>query len=167
MAALALDGEILSHGPKSERSIPVAEFFKGAMTTALTFDECLTAARLPLWREPGRIGTSFQEVSIRRSDFALVAAAVQALFDDKGICRRVAIVAGGCGPTPIHASAVAKRLIGTRIEENDLAQAGRLLQETIAPQSDLHASADYRRRVAGDLVRRALLEARREAMGAA
>jgi CO/xanthine dehydrogenase FAD-binding subunit len=66
----------------------------------------------------------------------------------------------------MRASAAADRLIGTRIEEPDLAEATRFLQETIAPQSDLHASADYRRRVAGELVTRAVLEARQEAMGA-
>ncbi len=65
------------------------------------------------------------------------------------------------------ASATAKRLIGTRIEETDLVEATHLLQETIAPQSDLHASADYRRRVAGELVMRAVLDARREALVAA
>ena len=167
MAALALDGEILSRGAKSERIIPSADFFRGAMTTALAFDECLTAVRLPIWGQPGRMGTSFLELSIRRSDFALVAAAVQALFDDKGICRRIAIVVGGCGATPLRAPASAERLMGTRVEESDLAEATRLLQETIAPQSDLHASADYRRRVAGELVMRAVREARREAMGVA
>jgi CO/xanthine dehydrogenase FAD-binding subunit len=166
MAALALDGQILSHGPKSKRTIPCSEFFRGAMTTALAFDECLTAVRLPIWGHTGRVGSSFQEMSIRRCDFALVAAAVQASFDDVGICRHIAIVVGGCGPKPMRASAAADRLIGTRIEEPDLAEATRFLQETIAPQSDLHASADYRRRVAGELVTRAVLEARQEAMGA-
>ena len=167
MAALALNGEVIAHGPKSERTIPCTEFFRGAMTTALAFDECLSAVRLPIRVHPGRIGSSFQEMSIRRSDFALVAAAIQALFDDKGICRHIAIVVGGCGPTPMRALAAAHRLIGTRVEETDLAKAARLLQETIAPQSDLHASADYRRRVAGELVMRAARESRREAMGAA
>jgi CO/xanthine dehydrogenase FAD-binding subunit len=166
MAALALDGEILSHGLKSQRTIPCSEFFRGAMTTALTFDECLTAVRLPIWKPPGRVGSSFQEMSIRRSDFALVAAAVQASFDGKGICRHIAIVVGGCGPTPVRASAAAEHLVGTRVEETDLAEATDLLQETIAPQSDSYASADYRRRVAGGLVMRAVLEARQEAVGA-
>ena len=166
MAALALDGEIHAQGPASERTIPCSAFFRGAMTTALAGDECLTAVRLPIWEQRGRMGSGFQEMSIRRSDFALVAAAAQALFDEKGICRRIAIVVGGCGATPVRASA-AQRLIGTRIEESDLVDASLLLQEAIAPQSDLHASADYRRRIAGELVTRAVLEARREAMGAA
>ena len=167
MAALALDGEILSHGHKSQRTIPCSEFFRGAMTTALALDECLTAVRLPIWGHPDRVGSSFQEMSIRRSDFALVAAAVQAQFDENGLCRHIAIVVGGCSPSPMGASATAKRLIGTRIEETDLVEATHLLQETIAPQSDLHASADYRRRVAGELVMRAMLDARREALVAA
>jgi carbon-monoxide dehydrogenase medium subunit len=133
------------------------------MTTALLAGECLTAARLPVWREPGRIGTGFQEVSIRRSDFALVAAAVQAQFDESGICRRIAIAVGGCGGTPVRAHQAEQCLIGTRLEESVLAAACRHFQESIAPGSDIHASAEYRRRVAGALLQRAIIEARREA----
>jgi CO/xanthine dehydrogenase FAD-binding subunit len=162
IAALALDCEILACSARSERVIASVEFFRGPMTTALLPDECLTAARLRVWREPGRIGTGFQEVSIRQSDFALVAAAVQAQFDEEGVCRRIAIALGGCGGTPARAHEAEERLIGTRIQGPDLAEAIRLVQESIAPGSDIHASGEYRRRVAGALVERALAEALHE-----
>ena len=59
MAALALDCDIVARSVTSERIIPSAKFFQGAMTTALAPEECLTETRFPLWREPGRVGTGF------------------------------------------------------------------------------------------------------------
>ena len=163
IAALALDCEILACGPQSERTIAGAKFFQGAMTTALFPEECLTEARFPVWGEEVRGGTGFQEVSIRRSDFALVGAAVQLQIDEDGICQRIAIAVGGAGGAPIRAHATERRLGHTRLEPSDLAAAAGLLQDAIEPQSDLHASADYRRRVMGAIVERAILEAQREA----
>jgi CO/xanthine dehydrogenase FAD-binding subunit len=102
MAAVALDAEIVARNTKAERTIPCGAFFRGAMTTALGNDECLTEARFPVWEGEGRVGTGFQEMSIRRSDFALVAAAVQGLIDESGVCRRIAIALGGTGGKPIR-----------------------------------------------------------------
>ena len=163
IVALALDCEIVARGVASERTIAATQFFRGAMRTALAPEDCLTEARFPVWREEGRIGMGFQEVSIRRSDFALVAVAVQILLDESGICRRIAIALGGLSAAPIRAHAAAKRLEGTRLEPSDLEAATGLLQESIEPQSDIHASAAYRRRVAGALLERAILEAWHEA----
>jgi CO/xanthine dehydrogenase FAD-binding subunit len=163
MASLALDCEFIAQGPQSQRMLASEAFFQGAMTTALHPEECLTEIRFPLWQKPGHIGTSFQEVSIRRSDFALVAAAVQGLFDESGECRRIAIVVGGCSGAPLRCHAVADCLVGTRLGERALSEAMDLLQNSITPQSDLHASAEYRRRVVDALLRRAVLEAQHDA----
>src|SRR5258705_16827 len=83
----------------------------------------IAEVRVPLWRERGRVGTGFQEVSIRRGDFALLAVAVQALFADDGICRRIAIVIGGLGGAPVRAHAAADCLVGTRLDAADLSHA--------------------------------------------
>jgi CO/xanthine dehydrogenase FAD-binding subunit len=149
-----------------ERTIPIADFFLGTMTTALAADECLTSVRFPLSPGRGRIGTGFQEVSARRSDFALVAVAVQLLIED-GVCRRASIALGGIGEVPVRALGAAEQLIGTRIEAPDLSRALARLDQEIEPQSDMHVSAAYRRRVVLELVERAVGEARAEASAGA
>ena len=53
------------------------------MITALPEGAILTSVRFPVWTE-GRIGTGFHEVSSRKSDFALVAAAAQVALDADG-----------------------------------------------------------------------------------
>ena len=163
LASLVLEAEIVAWRKGSRRTIPIAEFFRGPMTTALEEDECLTAIRFPVWRGAGRIGTGFQELSPRRSDFALAAAAAQLALDDKGVCRRLSVGVGGIAGSPFRAERVAQRLVGTRLEASDLAAALADLTDGIEIMSDIHGSADYRRRVAAALVARAIDEAKRYA----
>jgi CO/xanthine dehydrogenase FAD-binding subunit len=162
LAALAIDCEVQAQSVSGERAIPIAQFFHGPMSTELTPEDCLTAIRFSIWQEAGSLGTGFQEISIRRSDFALVAVAVQLVIDAKGVCQRIAMSVGA-GATPVRVDAASRRLTGTRLEPRDLTEAARLASEAIVPVSDLHASAEYRRRVAGALVVRATIEAREEA----
>jgi CO/xanthine dehydrogenase FAD-binding subunit len=162
LAALTLDAQVHARSVAGERTIALGQFFMGPMATALTPEECLTEIRFPVWRDAGKLGTGFQEVSIRRSDFALSAAAAQLVLEG-GVCRRIALSVGGAGAVPVRIAAAERRLLGTRLSEDDIAAAAALTGDAIAPVGDLHASALYRRRVACALVARALSEAKAEA----
>jgi CO/xanthine dehydrogenase FAD-binding subunit len=162
LAALTLDAQVQARSVAGERTIALGQFFMGPMATALTPEECLTEIRFPVWRDAGKLGTGFQEVSIRRSDFALSAAAAQLVLEG-GVCRRIAVSVGGAGAVPVRIAAAERRLLGTRLGEDDIAAAAVLTGDAIAPVGDLHASALYRRRVACALVARALSEAKAEA----
>ncbi len=161
VVASALGCAVVARSTAGERSIPIDDFFHGAMETALAAEECLTVVHFPVWREgAGRVGAGFQEVSARRSDFALAAAAAQVQLDGAGVCRRATLSVGGTGSVPVRIAAAAERLLGTRLDEADLADAARIAERATETVSDLRASAEYRRRVIGELVRRALAEAR-------
>jgi CO/xanthine dehydrogenase FAD-binding subunit len=166
LVARTLDAAVTAHSTKGERVIPAGEFFQGAMTTALSSEECLTKVRFPAWRDSGKIGTGFEEMSIRRSDFALVAAACQLVLDADGVCRRIALGIGGAEPMPSRAAHAEKHLIGTKLEARDIDRAMSDLQESLEPLADTHASADYRRRVVGTLAARAIATAHDEALAA-
>ena len=164
LAALALDGAVEARAIGSTRTIPLAKFFTGPMQTELAPEECLVALRIPVWRDGDAVGSGFQEVSIRQSDFALAAAAVQVALDRDGTCRRIAISIGGADATPLRVRAAEDRLVGTRLDDGDIAAASAVARETLTPLSDIHASPLYRRCVAGALVARAIAEAKAEAM---
>src|SRR5438105_3229512 len=68
------DAEIAVVGKSGARVIQAADFFQGALTTALTPDEIITEVRLPAWPAGRRWG--FEEFARRRGDFAMAAAAV-------------------------------------------------------------------------------------------
>src|SRR5579862_2986398 len=128
LVARTLDAAITARSTSGERVIAAAQFFAGAMTTALSAEECLTEVRFPIWNE-ARLGTGFEEMSIRRSDFALVAAACQLALDGDGVCRRIALGIGGAEAVPVRASEAEQRLTGTRLEPGDIDRATAALGE--------------------------------------
>jgi CO/xanthine dehydrogenase FAD-binding subunit len=142
--------------------IPAGEFFIGPMMTALPAAGCLTSVSFLVWQDE-RIGVGFHEISARKSDFAFASAAAQIALDGDGICRRVVLGIGAVTAFPLRLDAVGKALEGTRAEEAVVREAVAAALRDIAPLSDLHASADYRRRVAVSLAVRAIADAYRAA----
>jgi CO/xanthine dehydrogenase FAD-binding subunit len=167
LVVLVLDAEIVVQSEAGTRAIAAGDFFVGPMTTALDVTECLTEIRFPRQAAGTRQGTGFQEVSLRRSDFALASAAVRLTLDPDGACSAIRAAVGGVGGTPVRIEDAEAALLGTRLGADDLARAGALVASALDPPADLHASSAYRRRAAVALFERAVREARDEAMGAA
>jgi CO/xanthine dehydrogenase FAD-binding subunit len=164
LIAQLLEADMIARSVKSTRTIAASSFFESAMATALAPNECLTEIRFPLWRKQ-KTGYGFHEVSIRDSDFALAAAAVQLTLDDKGACTRLHIAIGGASPAPMRLGEVESALLGTNLEDRTLHAETARLATLVDPQGDIHADASYRRRVARVMTERALQSARDRAMG--
>jgi carbon-monoxide dehydrogenase medium subunit len=161
--ASALGATFVVRGPSGERVVGWDRFFVGYLTTSLQPGELLVEVRLPGMAP--RTGHAFVEVSRRHGDFALVGVAALATVDADGVCTAAAAALTGVGPVPVRARAAEQGLVGTRLEGKALAAAAARVSEAIAPESDIHASADYRRHVAGVLTRRAFERAARGARG--
>ena len=162
LVAVTLNAEITAVKTGAERTIRAADFFAGPMSTALEAEECLTGVKFPVWTGAAT-GAGFTEINVRSSDFAIVAAAVQLLVDESGICRRAAVALGGVAPTPLRIEATAEALLSTELDAKTVGEAARLAANEIDPGADVHASAEYRRRTARVMVERAIIEARDEA----
>ena len=132
------------------------------MMTTIAADECLEEIRWPVWRNK-KVGSAFTEISRRHGDFAMVAAAAQVAIDGDGRCVRAAFGLGGVGGTPLAFPKIAGRLVGTRLDDAVVKDAANAAAAESEPGSDLHATAEYRRHLAGVLAKRALLEARERA----
>jgi aerobic carbon-monoxide dehydrogenase medium subunit len=156
-AVLALDGRVTLAGPHGERTVEARAFFRGALTTAMAPDEILTEVALPPL--PSRTGACFLEVARRHGDFALVAVAAVATLDATGACTRARLAFAGVGSTPLRVERAEALLAGRGADAALFAEAARVVSGGLEPDSDLHASADYRREVAGTLTRRALARA--------
>jgi xanthine dehydrogenase iron-sulfur cluster and FAD-binding subunit A len=150
---------------EGERSgeISASDFFMGPMATALPMTAVLTAARFPAWRE--RVGVGFHEISSRRSDFAFASAAAQVALDADGTCARIAIGVGAATEVPLRLTAAEQALTGGRLTPEAIRAAVGEALAGITTMADLHASAEYRRRVAGSLAIRAVSEAYEDAKG--
>ncbi len=154
---LALDGEIVALSARGERVIPARDFFLGTFTTALADDELVTELRLPVappW------SSAFVEVSRRHGDFALVGAAVAVRLDGSGLCETAAIALCGVAPLPLRAEEAERQLVGRPPGDGEaLREIASTVSSALDPSGDVHASAAYRKRVAGTVVARALKQA--------
>jgi CO/xanthine dehydrogenase FAD-binding subunit len=163
VAALALDAVLSVRGKSGERRIAIKDFFRGPMMNAMDAADCLVEIRFPLAAGGARCGSGFQEVSIRRGDFALANAACRLDLAPDGSCASVALAIGGCGPAPLRLDEAVRRLIGVKPGAAEIAAAAAGVRDLVSPDGDSHVSADYRRRIAAVLAARAIDEAFREA----
>jgi aerobic carbon-monoxide dehydrogenase medium subunit len=159
--ARALNAEFVVRGPAGERVVPAAEWFEGYLTTSRAPDELLTEVRF-LAARPGT-GTSFQEVARRHGDFAMVGLATSVTLN-VGTITDARLAFAGVSDVPARATAAEELLEGERPTAELFDEAARVAAADIDPPSDLHGSAEYRKKVAAALVRRGLREAVGNAM---
>jgi CO/xanthine dehydrogenase FAD-binding subunit len=143
--------------------VAAQDFFIGPMVTALPTSACLVQARFPVWPEP-LTGVGFHEINSRQSDFAFVSAAAQISIDPDGRCLRSAIGVGGATAVPLRLSALERSLDGHVFDQAKIRETVRAELAGVDTMADLHASADYRRRVAVTLVMRAIDDALNDAV---
>jgi len=153
MMALLLDAKISIASASGRRVTAVRDFLLDALTTDLAPGEIVTEIALP--KLPARTGWDFQEVARRYGDFALAAVAVTLTVSD-GVIAQARIALTGVGPTALRAADAEALLVGGKLEPSLTGHAIENVRATIEPDTDLHASSDYRRHVAGVLLGRAL-----------
>ncbi len=157
LVAVTLGAEIMLAARTGPTSMPADDFYIGPMVTSIDQGQCVQAIRFPVWPHR-RIGVGFFEVSSRRSDFAFVAAAAQVALDEEGRCLDIALGLGGVADRPMRLDM--SQLLRTALDAASATAAIDAACADIEAMSDLHASATYRRRVAGVLCLRALEQAR-------
>lgn len=146
-AVLALlGGSVLVSGPRIERRVPAGEFFLGPLESAVQAGELALEASFPVLAP--RSGTAFLEVSRRHGDYAVcgVGALVELDADGALASARTAYLSVSATPLVLDLSEVGE----------DFAAAAALARGQVDPEPDIHASADYRRHLAGVLTVRAL-----------
>ncbi len=162
--AVLLDARIHTAHCGGERTVEAGAFFEGALWTALEDGEIVTRIDFPLL--PPGTGWGFREFARRHGDFALAGAAAT-VTGSAGRAAEVRIALFGVGETPVRAAAAEALLTGTGFEPDAVAAAIDALRNAVDPDDDLHASADYRRHLAGIVAGRALGDAWARARGGA
>ena len=152
---LALKATLVVKSKSETREIPSGDFFVGLFSTSVQTGELLTEIRIP--PPVARSGYSFQEISRRHGDFALVGVAAAVQLDGKGRCEDARVALLSVGDRPVLAEEASKALIGQAPSvESIRAAADAAATRDIDPSSDIHASARYRRQLANVLTRRVL-----------
>ncbi len=162
LAACVLDAVLELRDADGTSEVSAREFFLAPLVTSIAPEQCLAAIRFPLWR--GRWGCAFEEVSVRHGDFALVSACAQLEIDGDGRCLRAALGIGGAAPVPLALPELAGELVGSRLDEAAIRAAAATAADSVDPEGDLHASADYRRHLARVLAEKVLRAAQQDAL---
>jgi carbon-monoxide dehydrogenase medium subunit len=155
--ALVYDAQIVARSLRGERVIGVADFFQGYMTTALEPDELLVDARL--FDPPAGSGTGFVELARRHGDYALGGCAALVRLEDSGAIAEARFAFLGADSRAVRVREAEESLRGAHPDEDVFREAAETAAARLEPNSDVHGSADYRRRVAAVVARRALVAA--------
>ena len=152
----ALEGEVVASGPNGERVVKAKDLFLTYLTTSLESDEVLSEIRLPVM--PMGAGFALEEFARRHGDFAIVAIAAL-VVPDATRCKQARLATAGAGPVPLRLRAAEEILERDGVTDAAIDAAARRAAELVSPDSDIHASADYRRHLTMVLTRRALKRA--------
>jgi 2-furoyl-CoA dehydrogenase FAD binding subunit len=163
LSLMALGGTLHIASKEEVREVNVEDFFVTYLTTDIMPNEMLTEIHIPVPK--GRIGFSFHEISRRHGDFALVAAACQLSIDSKDRISNARLVVGGVDPVPLLVEEANEIMQGEMLTDSLLNKVTDIVDEKIEPESDLHATAEYRRHMAKHLVVRTVKSAYERARG--
>ncbi|MFQ5558168.1 MAG: FAD binding domain-containing protein [Acidimicrobiales bacterium] len=155
-AVLALlEGHVHLASTAGRRRVDAADFFVSTFESSALDHELVTSAFFP--RTDAHVGTAFVEVARRHGDYAMCGAAATVGMDGDRVTRaRLALIAVAPTPLVIDASPVVE---GLTPDDIDRAAIYRLVTDSVRPGGDLHATADYRRHLAGVLAGRAVADA--------
>lgn len=155
-ALQALEAKFVLKGTKSERTVAAADFFVDTFTTALEPGEIVREVIVPV--EDGGTGTSYEKVVQKASGFAVVGIAVR-IKKAAGKIEWARIGVTGLSNHAYRATGVEKALTGTAGGATDVQHAAAVVADGIDANSDLHASAEYRKHLAVVHTARAILAA--------
>ncbi|MGH7815845.1 MAG: FAD binding domain-containing protein [Candidatus Binatia bacterium] len=156
-ALISLGASVTAASSGGQRQIPMETFFRGPFENVLESAEMLTHVRVPLPADGA--WSLYLKHAMRAVDRATVGIGVQLRIDAGGVCSDVHIGLCGAAPQPFRATKVESLLRGERISEPLLDAVGAALASMCDPFSDSHGPADYKRKMALVLAKRALRQA--------
>lgn len=144
-----LDGSLRVRSSRGERTVAAADLFLGPLECDVSEDELAVEAVLPVLAP--RCGTAFLEVSRRAGDYAVCGVAALVRLGEDGAVTAARCAYLSVAPTPL--------VLDLTEHGGDPRTAGAAARAQVQPEADLHASAEYRRALAGTLTERALTQA--------
>jgi aerobic carbon-monoxide dehydrogenase medium subunit len=155
--AICLGASFTLRSTSGERVVAADDFYFGYMATAVEPNEIVTEIRLPPWSH--RRAWAIDEVSRRKGDFAMVGVALWVDLNEDSTCEDARITLFGVSGRPVRMEKAEQRVKGCTLDASMLKEIEQIVADELDPDSDIHASALYRKEVGGVLTRRALATA--------
>jgi carbon-monoxide dehydrogenase medium subunit len=149
-------------GKSGERRIAARDFYQGAYFTSLEPGDVLTAIRIPV--PPAGHGYAYEKLKRKIGDYATAAAAV-VLTMTGGKVGTCSIGLTNVAETPLWAQEAAAILVGSALDAATVKKAVVAAEAITAPAADARGPAQYRTKMAGVMLTRALARAKARARG--
>jgi carbon-monoxide dehydrogenase medium subunit len=149
-------------GKAGERRLAAREFYQGAYFTSLEVGDVLTAVRIPV--PAAGHGYAYEKLKRKIGDYATAAAAV-VLTMAGGKVGTCSIGLTNVAETPLWAEEAAKILVGSALDPATVKKAVAAAEAITAPAADARGPAQYRTKMAGVMLTRALARAKARARG--
>jgi carbon-monoxide dehydrogenase medium subunit len=153
-ALISLGASVCATSPRGERRVPVEEFFHGPFENALEADEMLTSLHVPV--PPAGASTIYVKHVQRAVDRATVSIGLQLQMEAGGFCSDARIGVGGAAPSPFRATEAEALLRGERISDGLMDAVAAAVSSMCDPLPDSHGPAEYKRKMAGVFVKKAV-----------
>jgi carbon-monoxide dehydrogenase medium subunit len=147
-------------GKSGERKIAAREFYQGAYFTALEPGEIVTAIRMPA--PPAGHGYAYEKLKRKVGDYATAAAAV-ILTMKGGKAESCSIGLTNVAETPLWAEEAGKILTGSSLDDATIKKAIAAAEKITSPANDRRGTPQYRTKMAGAMLTRALARAKQRA----
>lgn len=157
----ALDATMVLRNNSGSRAIKAREFFLGLFATALKVDELLVEIRIPK-RVAGE-WTAFEEMNLRKGDFAMAAVAAKIRLTD-GKCSEAVVYLTGVSDRPVRIENADRKLVGARLSAEEIAAAAEEVVAEVEFGATASVSAAYRKDLTRALIVRALADARNRSL---
>lgn len=159
---MAMDATFIVTGPDGQRSVKAVDFFHGTYMTDLAENEILTEIQIQALTP--NTGTAYNKLKRKTGDWATAAAAVVMQMDgDKVSMVRIGLT--NVADTAIRAYDAEKLLIGKALSAETLSQVAEAVTAICNPAEDLRGDAEYKTAMAGEMTKRALLDAASQLRG--
>ena len=152
---LVLDARVVLLGPEGERTVPYRDFHLGYRQTVLGRGEIIGWIQLP--SPPEGTIQLFRKVGTREAQaISKVVVALLAGVSD-GRISEYRLAAGSVAETPVRLVEVEAVMVGQTVKPEIADQAGHLAAQAVRPIDDVRSTAEYRRFVLAQVVRRMTL----------
>jgi len=151
-----LNATYVLESTRGVREVPARSFYLGAFSTALHDGELLSKVRFAA--PPKGHGYAYKKLKRKVGDYATAAAAV-ILHMAEGKVDLASIALTNVADTPLYAKHACDRIAGTSLQPADIDAAVAAAEAIARPAADSRGSAEYRTKMTGVMVRRALMEA--------
>ena len=153
-ALIAVGAQVRIAGPDGERTVAIEDFCTGPGQTVLAPGELVAGFEIPA-PAPRSSDAYLRLIPRSEMDIAVVGAGVSLTLDAGGRVEAARVAIGAVAPTARLVAAAGEALVGSSLGDAALDAAAAAASAAADPIDDKRGTIDYRKRVAGVLVKRA------------